>query len=174
MCTHILDTYLSPRRSVDSHGATVLLFSAALRLHGLPSRSPITMPRSSAAMLSYLRFDVNAYLQSTRITIDRLIRNVAYPAGFVSSSCKKGLLSSKGDGELGLSRSIEKSAFNRSLLRDWPRALLAHDRSVLVDQGKRLLLLLFLLPLLLLDERRTNLLKEFYVSQRKSERFDYT
>lgn len=55
---------------------------------------------------------------------------VVYPVDFVSSSCKKGLLSIKGDGELGLSRSMEKSAFNRSLLRDCPRALLAHERSI--------------------------------------------
>lgn len=63
------------------------------------------------------------------------LRVIAYPVGFVSSSCKKGLLSIKGDGELGLSRSIEKSAFSRSLLREWPRALLAHERSE--EGGKR-------------------------------------
>ena len=83
MCTHVLDIYQSLRRSVDSHGATVLLFSAALRLHGLPSRSPITMPRSSAATLSYLRFDVNAYLQSTRITIDSLGTLLTLPVSFL-------------------------------------------------------------------------------------------
>lgn len=60
-----------------------MLFSAALRLHGLPSRSPITMPRSSAATLSYLRFDINAYLQSTRIAIDSLGTSLTLPVSFL-------------------------------------------------------------------------------------------
>ena len=39
---------------------------------------------------------------------------MTYPVGFVSSSCKNGLFSARGEGELGLSRSPEKSAFSKS------------------------------------------------------------
>ena len=54
-----------------------------------------------------------------------------YPAGLASSSCKKGLFSTRGDGELGLSLSPEKSTFNKSLRLGWPLALFAHDRSAI-------------------------------------------
>lgn len=90
------------------------------RLDLLPPRFSVSTEKNAFLVcIRYLYADVN--LSPPR---------VSYPAGFVSSSCKKGLLSTKGDGELGLSRSAEKSAFSRSLLRDWPRALRAHDRSV--------------------------------------------
>lgn len=57
------------------------------------------------------------------------LNSSAYPVGFTSSSCKKGLLSTRGEGEFGLSLSPEKSAFKRSPLRGWPLALFAQDRS---------------------------------------------
>lgn len=68
--------------------------------------------------------------------IEIILSSLTYPVGFASSSCKKGLLSARGDGELGRSRSPEKSAFSRSPLRDCPRALRAHDRSSTLKREK--------------------------------------
>lgn len=76
-----------------------------------------------------LSCSTRARINTTYIVYIHKYIRVVYPVDLASSSCKKGLLSIKGDGELGLSRSMEKSAFNRSLLRDCPRALLAHERS---------------------------------------------
>lgn len=118
--------YQSLRKIVDSRDAIVSPSFEALPLPDLLFHSPTTTPQFFAAMLSC---STRARINTTYIAYIHKYIRVVYPVDLASSSCKKGLLSIKGDGELGLSRSMEKSAFNRSLLRDCPRALLAHERS---------------------------------------------
>lgn len=132
-------THPSLRRTVGLPGAIASLFSEAARPRDPPFRFPTATPRSFVSRLSwfphmisdlnfYYFFQVFKHKNYSRIIAFQVKLNT-HPVGFASSSCRNGLLSARGDGELGRSRSPEKSAFKRSPLRDCPRALRAHDRS---------------------------------------------